>query len=111
MPERQKADCDAALWPALPCGFRTCCCALRFEEKPARNMPFYPFPRGIASQTEGGGQRWKMPSLLCLLFYDALSHHAYVFLFVSVNLEAELPTQEEMLTQEEIPPHKEMPTQ
>jgi len=60
------------------------------------------------SQTEGGGQQLKMPCLLCLLFYDALSHHAYVFLVVSVNLEADLPTQGEMPAQEEMPPHEEM---
>jgi len=67
-------------------------------------MSFCPFPGGIASQTEGGGQQLKMPCLLCLLFYDALSHNAYVFLLVSVNLEADLPTQEEMPAQEEMPP-------
>jgi len=37
-------------------------------------------------------------ALPSLLFYDTLSHHAYVFLFVSVNLEADLSTQEEMPT-------------
>ena len=31
----------------------------------------------------------RLPSLLCLLFYDAFSHHIYVFLFVSVNPAAE----------------------
>ena len=36
-----------------------------------------------------------MPSLLCLLFYDALSDHAFLFLFVSMYLEVDLPTQEE----------------
>jgi len=79
--------------------------------KHARIMPFCPFPGGIASQTEGGGQQLKMPCLLYLLFYDELSHHAYVFLLVSVNLEADLPTREEMPAQEEMPLHEEMPTQ
>jgi len=40
-----------------------------------------------------------LPSLLVwywLLFYDALSNHAYVFLFARMHLEAGLPTQEEM---------------
>jgi len=40
-----------------------------------------------------------LPSLLCLLFYDVFSHHAYVFLFVGVNPAAEMATQEEMATQ------------
>jgi len=53
----------------------------------------------------------RMPCFLCLLFYDALSHHAYVFLLASVNLEADLPTQEEIPAPEEMPPHEEMPTQ
>jgi len=34
-----------------------------------------------------------------------------VFLFVSVNLEAEMPKQEEMATQEEIPTQEDMATQ
>jgi len=38
--------------------------------KLARIMPFCPFPRGIASQTEGGGQQLKMPCLIRLLFYE-----------------------------------------
>ena len=40
-----------------------------------------------------------LPSLLVwfwLLFYDALSHHVYVFLFARMHLDAGLPTQEEM---------------
>jgi len=41
----------------------------------------------------------QLPSLLCLLFYDAFSHHIHVFLFVSVNPAAEMATQEEMATQ------------
>ena len=44
-------------------------------------------------------QKLMMPSLLCLLFSDALSDHACVFLCVSMHLEAEL------LTHEEIPTH------
>ena len=40
-----------------------------------------------------------MLSLLCLLFYDAFSDHACVFLCVSVHLEPELPTQQETPTQ------------
>ena len=43
----------------------------------------------------------RLPSLLCLLFYDAISHHIYVFLFVSVNPAAEMAPQEAMATQEE----------
>jgi len=81
-----------------------------YAPKLARIMSFCSFPGSIASQTEGGEQQLKMPCLLCLLFYDALSHHAYVFLLVSVNLETDLPTQEEMPAQEEMPPHEEMPT-
>jgi len=52
-----------------------------------------------------------MPSLLCLLFYDALSHHAYVFLLVRVKFEADVPTQEEMPTQEGMATQEEMATQ
>ena len=85
----------------LSCGLPA---AVPYALKLARIMPFCPFPRGIASQTEGGGQQLKMPCLLCLLFYDAPSHHAYVFLLVSVKLEADLPTQEEMPAHEEMPP-------
>ena len=50
----------------------------------------------MGSQTEGGVQRRTMPCLLCLLLYDAHSHHAYVFLFARMHLEAGLLTQEEM---------------
>ena len=46
-----------------------------------------------------------MPSLLCLLFFDAFSDHACVFLCVSMYLEAEL------LTHEEIPAQCGMATQ
>jgi len=46
-----------------------------------------------------------MPSLLCLLFSDAFSDHACVFLCVSMHLETEL------LTHEEIPTQCEMATQ
>ena len=105
MPKRQKTDCDTTLWLMLPCGLHTCCCALRFEEKLAHIMTFCPFPEGMGSQTEGGVQQQTMPSLLCWLFQDALSHHAYVFIFVRMHLEAELLTQEEILL------HKDMPTQ
>jgi len=52
-----------------------------------------------------------MSSLLYFLFYDALSHDAYVLVFVMMNFEAELPTQEEMSRQKEMPQYKEMPTQ
>jgi len=33
-----------------------------------------------------------MPSLLCLIFYDAFSDHAFLFLCVSMHLETELYT-------------------
>ena len=36
-----------------------------------------------------------MPSILCLLFYDAFCDHASLFLCVSMHLETQLPTQEE----------------
>ena len=36
-----------------------------------------------------------MPSLLCLLFYDAFSDHAFLFLCVSMHLETDLSTQED----------------
>ena len=36
-----------------------------------------------------------MPSLLYLLFYDAFSDHAFLFLCVSMDLEVDLSTQEE----------------
>jgi hypothetical protein len=52
-----------------------------------------------------------MPSFLCLLFYDALSDHACVFLFVSMHLEAELPTQEDIPTQCGMATQEEMVTQ
>jgi len=68
-------------------------------------MPLCPFLEGMGSQTEGGVQRRTMPSLPCLLFYDALSHHAYVFLFAKMHFEAGLPTQKEIL------PHEDTPTQ
>ena len=43
---------------------------------------------------------WRMmTTLLCLLFYDAFSDHACVFLCVSMHLETALPTQEEIPTQ------------
>ena len=46
-----------------------------------------------------------MPSLLCLLFFDAVSDHACVFLCVSMHLESEL------LTHQEIPMQCAMATQ
>jgi len=48
---------------------------------------------------EGGVQKLMMPSLLYLLFFDAFSDHACVFLCVSIHLEAELLTHEEIPTQ------------
>ena len=36
-----------------------------------------------------------LPFLLCLLFFDALSHHVHVFLFVSVNSETEMASHDE----------------
>ena len=44
-------------------------------------------------------QKLMKPSLLCLLFFDAFSDHACVFLCVSMHLEAELLTHEELPTQ------------
>ena len=38
------------------------------------------------------------PFLLCLLFFDALSHHVHVFLFVGVNSEAEMASHDETAT-------------
>jgi len=52
-----------------------------------------------------------LPSLLCLLLLDALSHHTYVFLFVDANPEAELVTQEDVSTHEEIATQDEMAKQ
>jgi len=43
----------------------------------------------------------QLPFLLCLLFFDALSHHVYVFLFVSVNPEAEIVSHDETTTQDQ----------
>jgi len=43
----------------------------------------------------------QLPFLFCLLFYDALSHHVYVFLFVSVNPEAEMASHDETATQDQ----------
>jgi len=44
-------------------------------------------------------QKLMLPSLLCLLFSDAFSDHACIFLCVSMHLEAELLTHEEIPTQ------------
>jgi len=79
-------------WLTMPCGLHTCSFALCFEEKPARTMPFCLFAGRMRSQTEGGVPKWMMPSLLCLLFYDAFSDHACGFLCASMHLEAELLT-------------------
>ena len=40
-----------------------------------------------------------MPSLFCLLFYDAFSDHAFVFMCVSMYLETDLSTPQETPTQ------------
>jgi len=53
----------------------------------------------MGSPPEGGVPKRMMLSLLCLLFYGAFSDHACVFLCVSMYLEAELLTQEEIPTQ------------
>jgi len=111
MPERWKADCGTALWLMLPCGLHTCSCALCFEEKPARTMPFCLFPRSMGSPPEGGVPKRMMPSLLCLLFYDAFSDHACVFLCVSMQLEVELLTRKEIPTQCRIATQEWMTTQ
>jgi len=42
-----------------------------------------------------------LPFLLCLLFFEALSHHVYVFLFASVNPEAEMASHDETATQDQ----------
>ena len=41
----------------------------------------------------------QIPSLFCLLFYDAFSDHAFVFLCVSVHLKPDLSTPQETPTQ------------
>jgi len=43
----------------------------------------------------------QLPFLICLLFYDALSHHVHVFLFVSVNPEAEIASHDETATKDQ----------
>jgi len=42
----------------------------------------------------------QLPFLLCLLFFDALSHHLHVFLFlfVSVNFEVKMASHDETAT-------------
>jgi len=42
----------------------------------------------------------QLPFLLCLLFFDALSHHVHVFLFlfVSVDFEVEMASHDETAT-------------
>jgi len=56
-------------------------------------------------------QKLMMPSLLCLLFFDAFSDHECVFLCVSMHLESELLTHEEIQTQCGITTQKWMTTQ
>jgi len=95
----------------LPCGLHTRSCTLRFEEKPARTMLFCVFPGSMGRPPEGGVQKLMMPSLLCLLFFDAFSDHECVFLCVSMHLESELLTHEEIQTQCGITTQKWMTTQ
>jgi len=83
----------------LPCGLHTRSCGLRFEEKPARTMTSCLFPGSMGRPPEGGVQKQMIPSLLYLLFFDAFSDHACGFLCVSMHLEAELLTHEEIPTQ------------
>ena len=52
-----------------------------------------------------------MPSLLCLLFHDASSDHAFLFLCVSMPLDTDLSTQEALPTQEEMSTQCKMATQ
>jgi len=40
----------------------------------------------------------QLPFLLCLIFFDALSHHVNVFLFVSVNSTEEMTSHDETAT-------------
>ena len=42
----------------------------------------------------------QLPFLLCLLFFNALSHlvHVFLFLFVSVNFEVEMTSHDETAT-------------
>jgi len=65
-------------------------------------MLFCVFPGSMGRPSEGGVQKLMMPSLL---FFDAFSDHACVFLCVSMYLEAEL------LTHEDIPMQCAMTTQ
>jgi len=67
--ELLKANCDTALWLMLPCGLHTCSFALRFEEKPARTMPFCLFPRKHGEPDRGRGAKTDdaLPSLLAIL--------------------------------------------
>ena len=43
----------------------------------------------------------QLPFLLYLLLYDALSHHVYVFLFVSVNPETKMVSHDKTATQDQ----------
>ena len=60
-------------------------------------FPYTPIlpPRLFPLPLPPGRKTNLMPSLLCLLFYDAFSDHTFLFLCVSMHLEAELSTQEE----------------
>jgi len=62
-------------------------------------MLFCVFPRSMGCPPKGGVPKLMIPSILCLLFSDAFSDHACVFLCVSMHLEAELLTHEEIPTQ------------
>jgi len=52
-----------------------------------------------------------MPTLLCLLFFDAFLDHACIFLFLSMHLATALLTQEEMPTQCKMTTQEQMTTQ
>jgi len=53
-------------------------------------MLFCVIPGSIGRPPGGGVQKLMMPSLLWLLFFDAFSDHACVFLCVSMHLETQL---------------------
>jgi len=74
-------------------------------------MIFYVFLRSMGRPPEGGVQKLIMSSLLYLLFSDAFSDHACVFLCVSIHLEVELLTHEEISTQSGMTTQKWMATQ
>jgi len=62
-------------------------------------MLFCVFPGNMGRPPEGGVKKLMMSSLLYLLFFDAFSDHACVFLCVSMHLETDLLTHEEIPTQ------------